>query len=204
LCKAWATSEDKSVDHFGLARHLTGRSGIGHADRRVVCLPDAAGPAGDSTRDYQRNGTTTLFAALEVATGKSPTAAMTGTAKPSSSTSSRPSPGPTRAASCGWYAITTTPTSTPTSTPGWPKTHGSPCISSQHRVLAQPRRGVLLHHHPPSKPPRIPRQRQRTHHRQSLTSLPDGSSAATRSCGPRPPTKSCPRPVTAIQTQDTG
>ncbi len=41
-------------------------TGIDRADRRLVCvgLPEKA------THDYVRHGTTTLFAALEIATGK--------------------------------------------------------------------------------------------------------------------------------------
>ena len=49
----------------------------------------------------------------------SSTAATTGTAKPSSWTSSRPWRAPIRVDNCRWCATTTTPTSTPRSLRGW-------------------------------------------------------------------------------------
>jgi hypothetical protein len=61
------------------------------------------------------------------------------------------------------------------------------------RVLAQPRRGLLRDHHPTGHPPRILRQRQELVTR-SAPSSTAGTSAATHSPGPRPPTRSCPTP----------
>ena len=187
------------------------KSQIQALDRTAPVLPIRPGVPEKQTHDYVRHGTTTLFAALEVATGKitdacyprhrneeflrflkqvakayprkklhivcdnygthkhpnvtawlaknprialrrccrsdpvcrrsrpmttsgtapppcsprwrwpparSPTSATTGTARPSSSTSSRPSPRPIRAESCTWCWTTTTPTNTTRSTPG--------------------------------------------------------------------------------------
>ncbi len=46
------------------------KSQIQALDRTQPSLPIKPGRAGTMTHDYKRNGTTTLFAALEVATGK--------------------------------------------------------------------------------------------------------------------------------------
>ena len=46
------------------------KSQIQALDRTQASLPMVPGRAGTMTHDYKRNGTTTLFAALEVATGK--------------------------------------------------------------------------------------------------------------------------------------
>ncbi len=55
------------------------------------------------THDYLRHGTTTLFAALEVATGKVTRRACRGTATRSSCASSNRSPRPTRGGGCAWW-----------------------------------------------------------------------------------------------------
>jgi hypothetical protein len=68
--------------------------------RTAPILPLREGLPEKATHDYKRNGTTTLFAALEVATGKVTTSATTGMARPSSVTASRGWPRPTRAGSC--------------------------------------------------------------------------------------------------------
>ena len=46
------------------------KSQIQALDRTQPSLPMVAGRAGTMTHDYRRNGTTTLFAALDVLTGK--------------------------------------------------------------------------------------------------------------------------------------
>ena len=46
------------------------KSQIQALDRTQPSLPMVKGRAGTMTHDYKRNGTTTLFAALDVATGK--------------------------------------------------------------------------------------------------------------------------------------
>ena len=46
------------------------KSQIQALDRTQASLPMVPGRAGTMTHDYKRNGTTTLFAALDVLTGK--------------------------------------------------------------------------------------------------------------------------------------
>ncbi len=104
------------------------KSQIQALDRTAPILPLRPGLPEKATHDYKRNGTTTLFAALNSPPERSPTPATTGTAKPSSWTSSKKSPGPS-AASCGSWSTTTTPTSTQRSTPGWRSIRGSRCTS---------------------------------------------------------------------------
>ena len=61
------------------------------------------GHAEQRTHDYVRHGTTTLFAALEIATGKVTGAVQDrGTGTRSSWPSSSTSPAPTPTASCTW------------------------------------------------------------------------------------------------------
>jgi hypothetical protein len=95
---------------------------------------------------------------------RSPTAATNVMARPNSWTSSNASRRPTHAAGCTSCSTTTTPTSTTTSTTGEePAYH--PALHPDIRIVVEPRRGVFLDHHPPSDPPRILRQRQRSRHR---------------------------------------
>ncbi len=82
-------------------------------DRTAPILPIRPGIPEKQTHDYKRNGTTTLFAALEVATGL-----VTDRCTWSSWRSSSRSPGPTRGCRYTWSATTTPPTSTPTSPRG--------------------------------------------------------------------------------------
>jgi hypothetical protein len=96
---------------------------------------------------------------------RSPSAATTGTARPSSAISSRRSPGTTRVGGCTSWLTTTTPTSTPTSARGLRRTRGSRCYSPDLGFLAEPGRSLLRDHHPSSHPPRILRQRQGTRRR---------------------------------------
>ena len=71
--------EDKLIDVVGLYLHpptqavvlcMDEKSQIQALDRTQPSLPMTKGRAGTLTHDYKRNGTTTLFAALDVATGK--------------------------------------------------------------------------------------------------------------------------------------
>src|SRR3954452_14964436 len=105
------------------------KSQIQALNRTQPILPVRPGLPAKATHDYKRNGTTTLFAALEVATGSVLDRCDDPTARPSSWTSSNRSRAPTRVASCTSCSTTTTPTSTTTSTSGWPSTPGSPCTS---------------------------------------------------------------------------
>jgi hypothetical protein len=104
------------------------KSQIQALNRTQPILPVRPGLPEKATHDYKRNGTTTLFAALEVATGTI-TDRCYATARPSSWTSSSSSPRRTRAAGCTSCSTTTTPTSTTISTAGWPSTPGSRCTS---------------------------------------------------------------------------
>jgi transposase len=70
---------DKLVDVVGLYLNppeqavvlcMDEKSQIQALDRTQASLPLKPGRAGTMTHDYRRNGTTTLFAALEIATGK--------------------------------------------------------------------------------------------------------------------------------------
>ena len=71
--------EDKLIDVVGLYLNpptkavvlcMDEKSQIQALDRTQPSLPMVKGRAGTMTHDYKRNGTTTLFAALDVATGK--------------------------------------------------------------------------------------------------------------------------------------
>ncbi len=71
--------EDKLVDIVGLYLNppekavvlcMDEKSQIQALDRTQASLPMKKGRAGTMTHDYKRNGTTTLFAALDVLTGK--------------------------------------------------------------------------------------------------------------------------------------
>ena len=72
------------------------KSQIQALDRTAPILPMRPGLAEKATHDYVRHGTTTLFAALEVATGRVTDAATRGTAATSSCASSSRSRRPTR------------------------------------------------------------------------------------------------------------
>jgi hypothetical protein len=88
------------------------KSQIQALNRTAPVLPILPGVPEKATHDYVRNGTTTLFAALEVATGKLTQDCRPGTRTPTSSPSSNRSPRLTHAATCTSSATTTPPTST--------------------------------------------------------------------------------------------
>jgi hypothetical protein len=75
---------------------LDEKSQVQALDRTAPILPLRPGLPEKATHDYVRHGTTTLFAALEIATGRSPTPATRGTGTRSTCASSNRSPGPTR------------------------------------------------------------------------------------------------------------
>jgi transposase len=105
------------------------KSQIQALDRTQPSLPMKPGRAGTMTHDYKRNGTTTLFAALNVLTG-SVIGQAHATDTASSSRSCARSIGPSRRPCRSTSSSTTTPrTSTPTSRRGWPSTPGSTCTS---------------------------------------------------------------------------
>ena len=78
------------------------KSQIQALDRTAPMLPMQPGLAERRSHDYVRHGTTTLFAALEIATGKVTAPASRGTATRSSCVSSSRSPRPIPTASCIW------------------------------------------------------------------------------------------------------
>jgi transposase len=100
------------------------KSQIQALDRTAPMLPMQPGMCERRTHDYRRHGTTTLFAALEIATGR-----VTGHCLPRHRHQEflrflRPSPGPTPTSSCTWSWTTTPPTSTPRSASGSRRTRG--------------------------------------------------------------------------------
>jgi DNA-binding CsgD family transcriptional regulator len=101
------------------------KSQIQALNRTQKTLPMQPGHAEQRTHDYVRHGTTTLFAALDVATGKVAGLCKNGTATRSSWPSSTTSPASTPTRSCTWSWTTTPPTSTRTSRRGSPTTRGS-------------------------------------------------------------------------------
>ena len=109
------------------------KSQVQALDRTAPILPIMPGIPERQTHDYIRNGTTTLFAALEVATGRVERACLPRHRHQEFLRSSTRSRRPTRGSSCTWSATTTPPTNTPQSTHGWPTTRGSPCTSPRPR-----------------------------------------------------------------------
>ena len=55
------------------------KSSVQALDRTQASLPMVKGPGETMTHDYKRHGTTTLFAALDVLTGRSSASASLGT-----------------------------------------------------------------------------------------------------------------------------
>src|SRR3954465_1077458 len=108
------------------------KSQIQALNRTQPILPVRPGLPEKATHDYKRNGTTTLFAALELATGQVLDRCYERHGKAEFLDSSRPSRVLTRAASCTWCSTTTTPTSTTTSSGGSPSTPASHSPSPRH------------------------------------------------------------------------
>src|SRR6516164_687822 len=110
------------------------KSQIQSLDRTQPGLPLKPGRCGTMTHDYKRNGTTTLFAALDVLEGKVIGAACSATGIRSSSgfsTLSRPRSQPGR--SCTSSSTTTAATSTPRCAPGSAGIRVSCSITRRHR-----------------------------------------------------------------------
>src|SRR5512135_2963558 len=87
------------------------KSQVQALDRTAPILPLRPGLPERHTHDYVRHGTTTLFAALNVATGQVVDACHDRHRHQSWPSSAR-SPAPTRRCPCTWSATTTRPTST--------------------------------------------------------------------------------------------
>ena len=106
-------------------------------DRTQPVLPMRPDISERHTHDYVRHGTTALFAALEVATDTVTDACYPRHRHGEFLRFLKKAAVASPAASCGWCATTTPPTSTPRSAPGWPdrKTSGSPCTSCPPAAL---------------------------------------------------------------------
>ena len=181
------------------------KSQIQALNRTAPILPLREGLPEKATHDYKRNGTTTLFAALEVATGKVTDQCYDrhGKAEFLDFLKKVAKAYPRRQLH---VVLDNYHTHKHDEINAWlaknPRVHAA--LHPDLRVLAQPRRGVLRDHHPTGHPARILRQRQGTRHRDPRASSTAGTTAATRSPGPRPPTRSCPTPpVNETQTRDT-
>ena len=147
-------------------------------ERAAPVLPLRPGIPEKRSHDYIRHGTTTLFAALEVATGKVTDACYPRHRHEEFLRSCARSPRPTPAASCTSWQTTTAPTTT--RRPGLagqaPPDH--PALHADVGVLAQHGGGLLLDHHPAGHPPRQlhlgqgPHRRDRELHRRLERPLP--------------------------------
>jgi len=93
-------------------------------DRTAPILPIRPGVPEKQTHDYKRNGTTTLFAALEVATGLVTDRCYQQYTNVEFLTFLRQVARAYPGCRCTWSATTTPPTSTPTCERGWPSTPG--------------------------------------------------------------------------------
>ena len=171
------------------------KSQVQALDRTAPVLPLRLGMPEKQTHDYVRHGTTTLFAALEVATGKVTDACyprhrheeflrflkQVAKAYPRRKLhivvrQLRHPQAPGRAGLAGEE----------------PADHAA--LHPDQRVLAEHGRDLLRHHHPAGHPPRHLHQRQRPHRRHRESSSTAGTNAANPSSGPRPPTTSSREP----------
>ena len=142
------------------------KSQIQALNRTQPILPVRPGLPEKATHDYQRNGTTTLFAALEVATGtvtdrcydRHGKAEFLGFLKIVAKAY------PRRRLHVVLRQLPHPQTRRHQRVAGQKPAHHT-AFHPDVRIVAEPRRGVLRDHHPPSHPPRLVRQRQRTHHR---------------------------------------
>ena len=157
---------EKVADVVGLYMHppahavvlsIDEKSQIQALDRTQPGLPMKPGKCGTMTHDYKRHGTTTLFAALNIA--------RWGRARPLHAAPHAPGvhPFPQRrrargagsASSSTPSSTTTPPTSIPRSKPG---SHDQPALGLPFHpdlgILAQRRRELLLQAHPPTHPAR--------------------------------------------------
>jgi len=135
-------------------------------ERTAPALPTRPGSAERQTLDYVRHGTTTLFAALEVATGRGYRDLHR--APPPPGVRRLPQAGrrrlPTPRAARGGRQLRHR------QAPGGPglaspSPTGAPALHPDLGLLAQPGRGVLLDPHPPGPAPRQLPHRRRPHRR---------------------------------------
>jgi hypothetical protein len=130
--------EAKLTDVVGLYLHppenavvvcVDEKSQIQALDRTQPVLPLLPGLPERATHGYIRHGVTTLFAALDVATGQVVDACYPRHRHQEFLRFLKRWPPPGPASSCTWSAATTPPTTTAKSGPGWPAIPGSPCTS---------------------------------------------------------------------------
>jgi transposase len=135
--------EEKLVDVVGLYLQppakavvfsFVDKTQVQALDRTQPSLPMVRGRANTMTHDYKRNGTTDLFAALNIATGEVLTECRPPTPQPmswrSSSRSTAPSPGASTSTSC-WTI--SPPTKHPRSPSGSPSPASAAGISTSRR-----------------------------------------------------------------------
>jgi hypothetical protein len=110
------------------------KSQIQALDRTAPILPLRPGLPEKATHDYKRNGTTTLFAALEVATGKVNDHCYDRHGKAEFGDFLKEVARAYPRREMHIVVEATTPTSTSTSTPGLPRIPGSHCTSPRPRA----------------------------------------------------------------------
>ena len=142
------------------------KSQIQALDRTAPILPLRPGLPEKATHDYVRHGTTTLFAALEVATGK-----VTDACYPRHRSDeflkflkivAKTYPRVKLHVVVDNYATHKHP---PRPGLAGEESADHPALHPDQRVLAEPGRDLLLDHHPTGDPPRHLHQRRRPHHR---------------------------------------
>ena len=142
------------------------KSQIQALNRTAPILPLRPGLPEKATHDYKRNGTTTLFAALEVATGKVTDQCYDrhGKAEFLDFLKKVAKAYPRRELHVVLDNYHTHKHDDINALAGQePADHAA--LHPDLGLLAEPRRGVLRDHHPPGDPPRILRQRQATRRR---------------------------------------
>ena len=142
------------------------KSQIQALNRTAPILPLREGLPERATHDYKRNGTTTLFAALEVATGKVTDQCYDrhGKAEFLDFLKKVAKAYPRRRAARRAGQLPH-PQARRDQRLAGQEPQGDTALHPDLRVLAQPGRGVLRDHHPTGHPARILRQRQGTRHR---------------------------------------
>ena len=142
------------------------KSQIQALNRTAPILPLRPGLPERATHDYKRNGTTTLFAALEVATGKVTDQCYDrhGKAEFLDFLKTVAKAYPRRQLH---VVLDNYHTHKHAEINAWLEQEpaGHAALHPDLGVLAEPGRGVLRDHHPSGHPPRILRQRQGTRHR---------------------------------------
>ena len=165
------------------------------------CCRSARGCRASRTHDYVRHGTTTLFAALEIATGKVTDACYDRHRHQEF----------LRLPQTGRQGLPTGPTARRVRQLRHPQTprrrqvaHAPPAhhlaLHADLGQLAQPRRSLLRDPHPPGHPPRLVPLRRRPQGRDPPLHRRLERALRTPSCGPKTPTASSPRSPPAPRT----